>query len=161
MAKEKGNKNISIKDRYLTFDLEFEKYGVEILRVKEIIGLQKVVSVPKTPPFVKGVMNLRGLIIPVIDLRLKLQMSENKPQMDTAIIILLINNVSVGFIVDRVDEVALVSQDSLSEPPKFGSKIDVEFIKHMAKTKEHVIMILDLEKIFDAQELSSLEKMAK
>jgi len=151
----------SIKDRYLTFELEEEKYGVEILSVKEIIGMQKTIHIPKTPKFVKGVMNLRGVIIPVIDLRLKLGMEEIEPQMDTAIIIVTIRGINVGFVVDRVDEVASISSEELTDTPKFGSKIDTDFIKNMANTKKEVAMILNLESIFDSDELSSMEKLSK
>ena len=151
----------SIKDRYLTFELDHEKYGVEILSVKEIIGMQKTIHIPKTPEFVKGVMNLRGVIIPVIDLRLKLGMVETERQMDTAIIIVTIRGINVGFIVDRVDEVASISSEELTEPPKFGSKVDTDFIKSMANTKKEVAMILNLESIFDADELSSMAHISK
>ncbi len=159
--KESAHKATAIKDRYLTFDMEDEKYGIEILRVKEIIGLQKTIHVPRTPEYVKGVMNLRGIIIPVIDLRRKLCMEEIEPQMDTAIIIVLIRNINIGFIVDRVDEVKSISEDELSDSPAFGSKINTNFIKKMAKTGKDVVMILDLEAIFDAEELSGMEHIAK
>lgn len=151
----------AIKDRYLTFDLEGEKYGVEILSVKEIIGLQKTIHVPRTPDYVKGVMNLRGVIIPVIDLRKKLNMPEIEAQMDTAIIIVMIRNINIGFIVDRVDEVKSISEDELSDAPAFGEKVNINFIKKMAKTKENVIMVLDLEAVFDAEELSGMEHLVK
>lgn len=155
------HKVASIKDRYLTFFLENEKYGVEILSVKEIIGLQKTIHVPRTPHYVKGVMNLRGQIIPVIDLRAKLDMEEIPAAMDTAIVIVQIGKLNIGFVVDRVDEVASIAESDLSEPPKFGSRVDTEFIKNMANTKGSVIMILDLEKIFGAEELESFSAMAK
>ncbi len=160
MSNMSNSKVSSIKDRYLTFELESEKYGVEILSVKEIIGMQKTIHIPKTPKFVKGVMNLRGVIIPVIDLRLKLGMDETEAKMDTAIIIVTIRGINIGFVVDRVDEVASISAEELSEPPKFGAKIDTGFIKHMANTKKEVAMIINLESIFDANELSNMENLA-
>lgn len=122
----------SIKDRYLTFDLEAEKYGVEILMVKEIIGMQETIKVPRTPDYVKGIMNLRGKVIPIIDLRVKLNMPETEPQMDTAVIIVFIRDVNVGFVVDRVDEVASIANDALESAPTFGTKINADFIKYMA-----------------------------
>lgn len=161
MANQKSRRVASIKDRYLTFEIDEEKYGIEILRVKEIIGMQKTIHVPRTPNYVKGVMNLRGLIIPVINLRSKLEMPEIEPQMDTAIIIVMIEDVSVGFIVDRVDEVLGIASENLSQPPRFGSSIDTQFIKNMAQANEHVIMILDLQRIFEADELAGIQKMAE
>jgi len=160
-SKGVSHKATAIKDRYLTFDLDGEKYGIEILSVKEIIGLQKTIHVPRTPEYVKGVMNLRGVIIPVIDLRKKLHMEEVEAQMDTAIIIVMIHGVNVGFVVDRVDEVKSISEDELSESPTFGSKISANFIKKMARTKSNVIMLLDLSAIFDAEELSGIENLSK
>lgn len=155
------NQATSIKDRYLTFDLETEKYGVEILMVKEIIGMQETIKVPRTPDYVKGIMNLRGKVIPVIDLRVKLNMPETEPQMDTAVIIVFIRDVNVGFVVDRVDEVASIAKDHLESAPTFGIKVNADFIKYMAQDKEKVIMILDLEKIFDVQELEKIKGLGK
>jgi len=151
----------TMADRYLTFVLDEEKYGVDILNVKEIIGMQKTTHIPKTPVYVKGVMNLRGQIIPVVDLRLKLEMPETEVQMHTAIIIINIHETNIGFIVDQVDEVAAIGEEQLSEPPKFGSKIDTNFIRNMAKYRDDVVMILDLERVFDADEMSGLESIAK
>lgn len=151
----------SIKDRYLTFELDDELYGVEILGVKEIIGYQKTVHVPRMPDYVKGVMNLRGQIIPVIDLRTKLQMETVEPTDENAIIILIINNVYIGFVVDRVKDVTAISKDEISESPSFGSKIDTNFIKHMANLKEGVVMILNIESIFETDEINALGDIAQ
>ncbi len=155
------HKVASIKDRYLTFFLENEKYGVEILSVKEIIGLQKTIHVPRTPHYVKGVMNLRGQIIPVIDLRAKLDMEEIPAAMDTAIVIVQIGKLNIGFVVDRVDEVASIAESDLSEPPRFGSSVNTEFIKNMANTRGSVVMIIDLEKIFGVDELEHMSAMTQ
>ena len=151
----------SIKDRYLTFILEDEKYGVEILSVKEIIALQKVIPIPKTPIHVKGVMNLRGIIIPIIDLRLKLEMQEREAQMHTAIIILKIHDIEIGFIVDEVHEVLGISQNELSEAPALGANVNTDLIKHMAQVKKDVIIILDMEKVLDSDEINSMKSFAK
>ncbi len=151
----------SIKDRYLTFILEDEKYGVEILSVKEIIALQKVVPIPQTPFYLKGVMNLRGIIIPIIDLRLKLSMQERKAEMHTAIIILKIHNIEIGFVVDEVYEVIGISQNELTEAPALGANVNTELIKHMAQVKKDVIIILDMEKALDDDEINNMKSFAK
>lgn len=151
----------SIKDRYLTFELEKEKYGVEILSVKEIIGLQKTIHVPQTPYYVKGIMNLRGQIIPVINLRLKLGMEEIEPEMDTAVIIVMIGKLHVGFIVDRVIEVAGIKEENLSAAPQFGATVDTRFLRHMAQHGKDVIMILALDAIFASDELHGIQQISK
>lgn len=149
----------SRRERYLTFFLGEEQYGIAIDRIKEIIAMMKVTYVPKTPAYIRGVTNLRGSIIPVVDTRLRFGMEPKEPDMYTTIIIVEVGKVNIGFIVDRVEEVALIDSGSLSEPPKFGSQIDTDFICAMAQIEENVVMILDVLKLFEADELVSLEQM--
>lgn len=118
------------KNRFLTFYLEDEVYGVHIADVKEIIAMMKTTPVPKTPKFIQGVMNLRGNIIPVVDMRLKFDMPSIPPQTYTAIVIINLNEKLIGFIVDKVEEVINVLDEQLSLPPEFGSHIDTKFIKN-------------------------------
>ena len=149
------------KDRYLTFYLEDELYGMDIMSVQEIIAMMKTTKVPKTPKCVKGVMNLRGNIIPVVELRSKFEMPEKEAGMYTAIIIVKIDGTSIGFVVDRVEEVVSIGEDQLSEPPKFGAAINASYLKKMAQNGKEVIMILDLNSIFADEELVGLENLAK
>ena len=150
------------RERYLTFFLGEEQYGIAINRIKEIIALMKVTYVPKTPEYMKGVINLRGSIIPVVDTRLRFGMGvQEEETMHTAIIIVEVDKVNIGFIVDRVEEVASIDSSNLSEPPKFGSSIDTDFICSMAQMGENVVMILDVLKLFEADELISLEQIQK
>jgi len=149
------------KDRYLTFYLEDELYGMDIMSVQEIIAMMKTTKVPKTPKCVKGVMNLRGNIIPVVELRSKFEMPEKEPGMYTAIVIVKIEGTSIGFVVDRVEEVVTMGEDQLSEPPKFGAAINASYLKKMAQNGKEVIMILDLNSIFADDELAGLENIAK
>ncbi len=155
------NSETSIENnRILTFVLDGEKYGIEIDKVREIIAKMKTTSVPKTPDFIEGVMNLRGNIIPVVDMRLKFDMGEAGENMYAAIVIVMVGNTSIGFTVDSVEEVLTIDLNKLSEAPDFGNKIDTSFIKNVAQHNEEVIMILNLEKIFEEDELQGLEKMA-
>lgn len=149
----------SRKERYLTFFLGEEQYGISIDRIKEIIAMMKVTQVPKTPKYMRGVINLRGSIIPVVDTRLRFGMEPQEETMHTAIIIVEVDKVNIGFIVDRVEEVASIDTARLSEPPKFGSHIDTDFICAMAQIEENVVMILDVLKLFEADELVSLEQI--
>ena len=151
----------SRRERYLTFYLGEEQYGIAIDRIKEIIAIMKVTNVPKTPEYMRGVINLRGSIIPVVDTRLRFGMETKDEDMHTAIVIVEVDKVNVGFIVDRVEEVASIDSANLSEPPRFGNNIDTDFICSMAQMEENVVMILDVLKLFEADELISLEQMQK
>lgn len=151
----------SRKERYLTFFLGDEQYGIAIDRIKEIIAIMKITYVPKTPSYIRGVINLRGSIIPVVDTRLRFGMEPKEADMHTTIVIVEVEKVNIGFIVDRVEEVASIDSAHLSEPPKFGSHIDTDFICSMAQIEENVVMILDVLKLFEADELVSLEQIQK
>ncbi len=144
-------------DRFLTLYLEDEQYGLDINMVKEIIALMKTTPVPKTPHFLEGVMNLRGNIIPVVNMRSKFNMETKETDDRTAIVIVGIQGSDIGFIVDRVEEVIAVEENQYSEPPQFGTKIDSEFVSKMARVDNNVIMILDLNKVFSEKELNFLD----
>lgn len=147
------------RERYLTFYLGEEQYGIAIDKIKEIIAMMKVTNVPKTPAYMKGVINLRGSIIPVVDTRLRFGMENREPDMHTAIIIVEVEKVNIGFIVDRVEEVSSIDPSNLSEPPKFGNNVDTDFISGVAQVEEDVVMILDVLKLFEADELVGLEQI--
>ncbi len=147
------------RERYLTFYLGDEQYGIAIDKIKEIIAMMKVTSVPKTPSYMRGVINLRGSIIPVVDTRLRFSMPFRDEDMHTAIIIVEVEKVNIGFIVDRVEEVSSIDSSNLSEPPKFGNSVDTDFICNVAQIGEHVAMILDVMRLFEADELVSLEQI--
>jgi purine-binding chemotaxis protein CheW len=123
--------------------------------------MMKTTKVPKTPKCVKGVMNLRGNIIPVVELRSKIEMPEKEAGMYTAIVIVKIDGTSIGFVVDRVEEVVTMGEDQLSEPPKFGAAVNASYLKKMAQNGKEPIMILDLNSIFADDELAGLENMTK
>lgn len=155
------NTTQSRRERYLTFFLGEEQYGIAIDKIKEIIALMKVTYVPKTPSYMKGVINLRGSIIPVVDTRLRFGMESKEEDMNTTIVIVEVDKVNVGFIVDRVEEVASIDSSNLSEPPKFGNSVDTDFICSMAQMEENVVMILDVLKLFEADELITIEEIQK
>ncbi|MBB5021165.1 chemotaxis protein CheW [Desulfurispira natronophila] len=161
MSKEQQSVASSHRSRYLIFHLEEEVFAVDIMSVREIIAMMKTTPIPKTPRYIKGVMNLRGNIIPVIDLRLKFHMPEKEPEMDTAIIILQVGDADIGFIVDQVEEVATIGDEQLSDAPSFGTKVDTEFIHKIARFNDRVVMILDVDKAFNLDELKDLETLAK
>lgn len=150
--------------KYLTFSLAEEEYGIGILKVKEIIGMMPVTSVPRTPVFVKGVINLRGKVIPVIDLRSKFDM-ESIPYNDrTCIVVVEIDNdtstVLIGIVVDSVSEVLNIREDEIEETPAFGSRLDTEYILGMAKINSGVKILLNIDRVLSTNEISSIKQVA-
>lgn len=149
----------SAREKYLSFEINEELYAVEILVVKEIIAMMKFTKVPKMPDFVKGVINLRGLVIPIVDMRLKFELPEIDYNERTTIIIGIIDDSLIGFIVDRTADVLNISNEEMSAPPKFGTDINTEFLKSMAKTENGVVMVVDLKKVFTQSEFDSVKAL--
>ena len=148
------------KGKYLTFVLGAEEYGIEILKVREIIGLMDITSVPQTPDYMKGVINLRGKVIPVIDLRLKFSMTEQVHTQETCTIVVEVNDSLIGIIVDTVSEVVDVGDGEVEETPQLGRGIDTDFITGLGKVKGKIIILLDIEKVLSTEELEMVEEMA-
>jgi purine-binding chemotaxis protein CheW len=142
-----------------------EEYGIEILKVHQIIQMQEVTRVPKTPEYVRGVINLRGRVIPVIDLRLKFGMQSQEDTEKTCIIVAQIDmeghSITMGTIIDEVREVLEITAEDIEETPSFGDSVDTQFIMGMAKLGERVKMLLDMDKVLSAHELHSLSQLAK
>jgi purine-binding chemotaxis protein CheW len=150
--------------KYLTFSLAGEEYGIGILKVKEIIGLMPITPVPKTPSFVKGVINLRGKVIPVADLRLKFDMEEMAYTERTCIIVVEIReglgNILMGIVVDSVSEVLNIKSAEIEDTPAFGTQMDTDYILGMAKTGGSVKILLDIDKVFGGEELLGVAQAA-
>ncbi len=150
--------------KYLTFSLNEEEYGIGILKVKEIIGMMAITSVPRTPEFVKGVINLRGKVIPVIDLRLKFSMEAIEYTDRTCIIVVEIEaqagTVLIGIVVDAVSEVLNINGGDIEETPTFGTSLNTEYILGMAKMEGGVKILLDIDKVLNTDEISAIEKAA-
>lgn len=156
---EQAGVGTTAQGKYLTFTLGSEEYGLEILRVKEIIGLMEITHVPRMPAFVRGVINLRGKIIPVIDLRLKFGMEAHDDTRETCIIVVDLDGVNMGIVVDRVSEVLDLGENDIEETPDFGTAVETDFIMGMGKSGERVIMLLDIGKVLTDKEISSLAEM--
>ena len=156
-------KNLAEREgKFLTFTLANEEYGIAILKVKEIIGMMPVTTIPRTPEFVKGVINLRGKVIPVIDLRLRFEMEAMDYTERTCIIVVEIDGpggtVMVGIVVDSVSEVLTIKGDDMVDAPTFGIQLNTDYISGMAKTEEGVKILLDIDLVMTAEEISILEK---
>ena len=132
--------------QYLTFTLGHEEYGVEILRVQEIKGYSAVTPIPNTPAYVRGVMNLRGAIIPVMDLRMKFGMPEAEYTPFTVIIVVTVGAKTMGVIVDSVSDVLIIGKGDVQPTPDFGGTVDAGFIHGIARAGEKLVALLDLDR---------------
>jgi purine-binding chemotaxis protein CheW len=150
--------------KYLTFSLADEEYGISILKIREIIGMLPITSVPQTPPFVKGVINLRGKVIPVLDLRLRFAMEEIEYTERTCIIVVEITGqagtIHIGSVVDSVSEVLNIKGEDIEDTPTFGTSLDTDYILGMAKMEGGVKILLDIDRVLSAEEVVVLEKAA-
>ncbi len=152
------------EEKYLTFTLANEEYGIGILKIKEIIGMMPITTVPQTPEFVKGVINLRGKVIPVIDLRLRFDMEAIDYTERTCIIVVEIEGtagtVQIGIVVDAVSEVLNIKGQDIEETPAFGEKLNTDYILGMAKMEGGVKILLDIDQVLSGEEVAVLEKAA-
>ncbi len=150
--------------KYLTFTLASEEYGIGILKIREIIGMMPITSVPQTPDFVKGVINLRGKVIPVMDLRLRFGMEAIDYSDRTCIIVVEIEGgggtVQIGIVVDSVSEVLNIKGEEIEDTPTFGTKLNTDYILGMSKMEGGVKILLDIDKVLSAEEIAALDKAA-
>lgn len=153
-----SDSTIVITNQYLTFKLDEELYALDIAQVREVLDFTRVTKVPRTPDFMRGVINLRGNVVPVVDLRLKFGMSKVEQTVDTCIIIVEIivddEPTVLGALADSVEEVLELEPRQIEPAPKIGTRLNTDFIKGMGKKEEQFIIILDIDKVFSAEELS-------
>lgn len=151
--------------KYLTFQLKNETYGIEILKVQEIIEMMTVTRVPRAPEFVRGVINLRGRVIPVVDLRRKFGLPPEEYTERTCIIVVHIaaaaQTITMGLIVDEVAEVLQIDEEQVEAPPAFGSQIDTNFMLGMGKVAGKVLILLDVENVVISCEKETMREMAE
>lgn len=147
------------KGKFLTFVLCGEEYGIEILKVREIIGIMDITPVPQTPNYMKGVINLRGKVIPVVDLRLKFGLQEIDHTKETCIIVVEVRNRLTGILVDTVSEVLYFSGEDLEPAPHLGNGINTEIFLGMAKIKNKVKILLDIDKVLGTEEINMIESL--
>lgn len=151
--------------KYLIFNLGEEEFGIQVQRVREIMGVQDVTQVPQTPPHVKGVINLRGKVIPVVDLRLKFNMEPKEYTHRTCIIVTQVSgprgSMLMGIVVDGVVEVSNVAAADVEDTPSFGSEAEVGYVMGLAKLKGKVKILLDIDQVMSARELARLELTAE
>jgi purine-binding chemotaxis protein CheW len=142
--------------KYLTFFLAGEEYGLEILKVSEIIGLQPITRVPRMPEFVRGVINLRGKVIPITDLRMKFGMGAEDSE-DSCIIVVQMRGIQTGIVVDRVSEVVAIGEADIEDAPSFGAGIRTEFLLGIGKAGGRVKLLLDIDRVLATAEIAALQ----
>ena len=151
--------------QYLTFKLGEEVFGVDVSHVQEILEMTSITKIPQTPPFMKGVINVRGKVVPIVDLRLKFGMDEAGTTVDTCIVVVEVamegETMVLGAIADSVDEVIDQQPDQIEPPPRIGTNLNTEFIKGMGKRDDNFIIILDINKIFNTAEIAIIREVER
>ena len=145
--------------KFLTFHLGEEVYGIEIRYVTEIIGIQKITEVPDMPDFIKGVINLRGQVIPVMDVRTRFRMEPREYDDRTCVIVVRINDLSIGLVVDTVNEVQDIEDKDISPPPSISKKASSRFLQGMGKVGDQVRILLNVSTLLYEEELAELEQV--
>jgi purine-binding chemotaxis protein CheW len=143
--------------KFLTFFLAGEEYGLEILKVHEIIGMLPITRVPRTPEFIRGVINLRGRVIPIVDLRRKFGMAHEEAAQETCIIVVQVQGVSIGIVVDKVSEVASITDSEIEATPSFGADVPTDFLLGLGKSGDRVRLLLDIERVLSSTDLHQVD----
>lgn len=144
-------------NQFLTFTLEDEEYGIDILKVQEIKGYSVITRIPRAPSYIKGVMNLRGTIVPIIDLRTKFGLEPTCYDQFTVIIVVVVQGRAMGLIVDTVSDVLNIPANDIQSAPEFSGNMDTSFISGMGKAGDKLIILLDVYKVLGAGELQALQ----
>ena len=147
--------------QYLTYKLEDEIFAVDVAKVREILDFTPATKVPGTPEFMRGVINVRGNVVPVVDMRLKFGLSKTEKTVDTCIVVMEIvvddDTTVLGALVDSVQEVFEIEASHIEPPPRIGTRWRTEFIKGIGKRNEELIIILDIDKVFSSSELGAIQ----
>ncbi|MRS11958.1 MAG: purine-binding chemotaxis protein CheW [Actinobacteria bacterium] len=160
---EKGA-TLAKTNKHLTFRLGNEEYGLDILKVQEIIGIMPITRIPRTPQFVRGVINLRGKVIPVVDLRAKFGMGAAEDTERTCVVVVQVTGKTgstvMGTVVDEVSEVIDIAEDQIEATPEFGAEVDTDFVLGIGKINDRVVMVLDIDRVLTANEISAIKRVA-
>ena len=152
-------------NQFLTFTLAEEQYAVDVVQVREVLAEMPLTVIPRMPTYLKGVINIRGSVVPVVDLRTKFGLDEAEKTIDTSIIVMDLQTgdamITVGCLADSVQEVVDIADDSIEPPPTLGTSIDARFIKGLGKKDERFIIMLDIDRVFQADELSAVAATAE
>ena len=163
LAQLKPNKPaIEVEGReFLSFRLGAEEYGIEILKVQEIRGWENPTAIANTPAFIKGVINLRGIIVPIVDLRLKFRLGEAKYDSLTVVIILSVAKRVMGIVVDAVSDVITLAPQQISPAPEFGAALDTRYITGLGTVGERMLILTDIERLMTSKDMQLMEEAAQ
>ncbi len=157
--------SITDTKQYLTFRVGEEDFALDVSNVREILEFTSITRVPKTPEYMRGVINLRGSVVPVLDMRLKFGLTEARKTIDTCIIVLEVDidgeKTVIGALVDSVQEVFELDPQHIEPAPRIGTRLRTDFIKGMGKRDDHFIIILDIDKVFSSEELTAVQELEK
>ncbi len=156
----KGSARVVARE-FLVFTLGREEYGIDILKVQEIRGYESVTRIARAPAFIKGVINLRGSIVPIVDMRLKFALAEATYDPFTVVIILNILDRTVGMVVDGVSDVVELPADSIRPPPEFGAAVDTAYIQGLGAMGERMVIVMDIERLMSSEEMSLVDEAAR
>ena len=160
MANETTSANTSgaVSGEYLTFTLGKEEYGMEILKVQEIRGYDAVTAIANTPAFIKGVVNLRGIIVPIVDLRIKFNLGNVDYNATTVVIILNLNHRVVGVVVDSVSDVLTLNPDQIKAAPSLSTSLDTKYIIGLGTVDQRMLILIDIERLMSSSEMELMDK---
>jgi len=157
---ENANSVAADNSQFLTFTLQSEEYGIEILKVQEIKGFSKITPIPTAPHYIKGVLNLRGTVVPVVDLRTRFSMTEKQYDKFTVIIVVNLGAKVVGLLVDTVSDVLDIPDKDIEDTPDLAGSVDASCITGMGKIEDRIVMLLDIARLVGVEELANLETVA-
>lgn len=160
MERSANSKTTSAAGEYLTFVLGAEEYGLEILKVQEIRGYDAVTQIANTPSFIKGVVNLRGKIVPIVDLRIRFNLGKVEYNEFTVVIILNLNGRVVGIVVDGVSDVMALKEDQIRDVPSLVTSIDTKYIVGLATVEQQMLILVDIEQLMSSNEMQLMDAMA-
>lgn len=160
MERPTNSKTTSAAGEYLTFVLGTEEYGLEILKVQEIRGYDTVTHIANTPDFIKGVVNLRGKIVPIVDLRIRFNLGKVEYNEFTVVIILNLNGRVVGIVVDGVSDVMALKEDQIRDVPSLVTSIDTKYIVGLATVEQQMLILVDIEQLMSSQEMQLMDSIA-
>lgn len=150
---------LNTQQEYLTFTLGVEAYGIDILKVKEIRGWENIRKLHNTPEFIKGVLDLRGNIVPIIDLRIRFNLDEVLYTPTTVIIVISVADSMMGIVVDTVSDVLAVTSEEVKPSPKLGSKINTDYVLGMVTKEDYMVMLINSDKLLDSEEFETLSNL--
>ena len=160
MATENTTTSSAVGGEYLTFTLGPEEYGIDILKVQEIRGYDAVTTIANTPSFIKGVINLRGIIVPIVDMRIKFNLENVTYDQLTVVIILNLASRVVGMVVDGVSDVIALTQEQIKVAPQFGATLDTKYLMGLGTVDERMLILVDIEKLMNSGEMELVDKIA-